>query len=56
MCRSIKRLREGADIATPEEIHEGLVQAGLYGGTSGWSNAANVARHVFPQRGVAGTS
>lgn len=41
---------------TPEEIHEGLVQAGLYGGTSGWSNAANVARHVFTQRGVAGTS
>jgi hypothetical protein len=26
MCRSIKRLREGADIATPEEIHEAALQ------------------------------
>ena len=26
MCRSIKRLREGADIATPDEIHEAALQ------------------------------
>jgi len=26
MCRSIKRLREGADIATTEEIHEAALQ------------------------------
>jgi hypothetical protein len=26
MCRSIKRLREGADVATPEEIHEAALQ------------------------------
>jgi hypothetical protein len=26
MCRSIKRLREGADVATPEEIHEASLQ------------------------------
>jgi 4-carboxymuconolactone decarboxylase len=34
----------------PEEIHEALAQAGVYGGTSGWHNANNVARHVFAQR------
>ena len=26
MCRSIKRLREGAEIATPEEIREAALQ------------------------------
>lgn len=26
MCRSIKRLREGSEIATPEEIREAAVQ------------------------------
>jgi hypothetical protein len=26
MCRSIKRLREGADIATTQEIHEAALQ------------------------------
>jgi 4-carboxymuconolactone decarboxylase len=41
---------------TPEELHEALVQAGLYGGTSGWNNAANVAWDVFRQRGIGGTS
>jgi 4-carboxymuconolactone decarboxylase len=41
---------------TPEEVHEALVQAGLYGGTSGWSNAVGVARDVFRQRGLAGQS
>jgi 4-carboxymuconolactone decarboxylase len=37
---------------TAEQIQEALVQAGLYGGTSGWNNAANVAHHVFEARGV----
>jgi hypothetical protein len=26
MCRSIKRLREGSEVATPEEIREAAVQ------------------------------
>jgi hypothetical protein len=26
MCRNIKRLREGADIATPDEIHDAALQ------------------------------
>jgi 4-carboxymuconolactone decarboxylase len=34
----------------PEELQEALVQAGVYGGTSGWNNASNVARDVFRQR------
>jgi 4-carboxymuconolactone decarboxylase len=41
---------------TPEEVHEALAQAGAYGGGSGWSNAVGVARDVFRQRGVGGTS
>jgi 4-carboxymuconolactone decarboxylase len=32
------------------EVQEALVQAGLYGGTSGWNVASNVARNVFRQR------
>jgi 4-carboxymuconolactone decarboxylase len=35
-----------------EEIHEALVQVGVYCGVSGWRNAANVARDVFLQRGI----
>jgi 4-carboxymuconolactone decarboxylase len=37
---------------TPEEVQEALVQTGLYGGTSGWNNASNVAQHVFAARGI----
>lgn len=37
---------------TPEEVHESMVQVGIYCGVSGWRNAANVARDVFLQRGV----
>jgi 4-carboxymuconolactone decarboxylase len=37
---------------TPEELQEALVQAGVYGGTSGWNNASNVARDVLKQRGL----
>ncbi len=37
---------------TPEELQEALVQAGVYGGISGWNNASNVARDVFKQRGI----
>jgi 4-carboxymuconolactone decarboxylase len=37
---------------SPEELQEALVQAGVYGGTSGWNNASNVAREVFRQRGL----
>ncbi len=37
---------------TPEEIHEAMVQVGVYCGISGWRNAANVARDVFLQRGI----
>jgi 4-carboxymuconolactone decarboxylase len=37
---------------SPEELQEALVQAGVYGGTSGWNNASNVARDVFEQRGL----
>jgi alkylhydroperoxidase/carboxymuconolactone decarboxylase family protein YurZ len=36
----------------PDELREALVQAGVYGGTSGWNNASNVARDVFKQRGI----
>ncbi|MDT3445783.1 MULTISPECIES: carboxymuconolactone decarboxylase family protein [unclassified Pseudofrankia] len=39
---------------TQDEVQEALVQAGLYGGTSGWNLAANVARYVFQQRRLAG--
>jgi 4-carboxymuconolactone decarboxylase len=35
-----------------EEIHEALMQVGVYCGVSGWRNAANVARDVFLQRGI----
>jgi hypothetical protein len=34
---------------------EALVQAGLYGGTSGWNLAWNVAQNVFHQRNVVGS-
>jgi 4-carboxymuconolactone decarboxylase len=37
---------------TPEELHEAMVQVGIYCGVSGWRNAANVARDVFLQRGI----
>ena len=37
---------------SPEELREALVQAGVYGGTSGWNNASNVARDVFRQRSI----
>lgn len=37
---------------TPEEVHESMVQVGIYCGVSGWRNAANVARDVFLQRGI----
>lgn len=37
---------------TPEEVHEALVQVGVYCGVSGWRNASNVARDIFLQRGV----
>jgi 4-carboxymuconolactone decarboxylase len=37
---------------TQDEIQEALVQAGLYGGTSGWNHAWNVARDVFQQRNL----
>ncbi|MBW8785534.1 MAG: carboxymuconolactone decarboxylase family protein [Novosphingobium sp.] len=37
---------------TPEEIHEAMVQTGVYCGVSGWRNASNVARDVFLQRGI----
>lgn len=35
---------------TRAEIHEVLLQAGVYSSISGWQNASNVARHVFAQR------
>ncbi|MFI5048118.1 MAG: carboxymuconolactone decarboxylase family protein, partial [Acidimicrobiia bacterium] len=41
---------------TAEEIREALVHAGLYGGTSGWNMAQNVARWVFAERGIDATS
>jgi 4-carboxymuconolactone decarboxylase len=37
---------------TPEEVYEGLLQAGVYHGGSGYRNAANVLRDVFLQRGI----
>jgi 4-carboxymuconolactone decarboxylase len=37
---------------SPDELREALVQAGVYGGVSGWNNASNVARDVFNQRGI----
>lgn len=37
---------------TPEELHEALLQVGVYHGGSGYRNAANVARDVFLQRGI----
>lgn len=37
---------------TPEELHESMVQVGIYCGVSGWRNAANVARDVLLQRGI----
>lgn len=37
---------------TPEEVHEALVQVGVYCGVSGWRNASNVVRDVFLQRGI----
>lgn len=35
-----------------EEIHEAMMQVGIYCGVSGWRNAANVARDIFLQRGI----
>ena len=37
---------------TPEELQEVLLQAGVYGGSSAWSQAAEIAREVFAQRGL----
>ena len=37
---------------TPEEVYEGLLQAGVYHGGSGYRNAANVLRDIFLQRGI----
>lgn len=37
---------------SPEEIHEAMVQVGVYCGVSGWRNASNVARDIFLQRGI----
>lgn len=37
---------------TPDEVYEGLLQAGVYHGGSGYRNAANVLRDVFLQRGI----
>ena len=37
---------------TPEEIHETLLQAGVYSGVSAWEQAANVAGEVFVARGI----
>jgi len=37
---------------TPEELHEAMLQVGVYCGGSGWRNASNVARDVFLQRGI----
>ena len=38
---------------TPEELQEVLLQAGVYGGSSAWSQAVEIAREVFAQRGLA---
>jgi 4-carboxymuconolactone decarboxylase len=35
-----------------EEVHEAMMQVGVYCGVSGWRNAANVARDIFLQRGI----
>lgn len=35
---------------TRDEIQEGMVQAGVYHGVSGWNNAIGVARYVFEQQ------
>lgn len=56
-------LRESTDLEThvnnalhlglaPEEIHEIMLHAGVYGGLAAWNQAANVARKVFVERGV----
>ncbi|MFT3964969.1 MAG: carboxymuconolactone decarboxylase family protein [Sphingobium sp.] len=37
---------------TPHELHEAMLQVGVYHGGSGYRNAANVARDVFLQRGI----
>jgi alkylhydroperoxidase/carboxymuconolactone decarboxylase family protein YurZ len=37
---------------SPEELREALVQAGVYGGTSGWNNASSIARDVFQPRRI----
>lgn len=37
---------------TPEELHEAMLQVGVYCGGSGWRNASNVARDLFLQRGI----
>jgi 4-carboxymuconolactone decarboxylase len=37
---------------TPEEIHEVLLHAGVYGGLPSWNHASNVARKVFLERGI----
>lgn len=37
---------------TPDELHEAMLQVGVYCGGSGWRNASNVARDVFLQRGI----
>ena len=37
---------------TADELHEAMLQVGVYCGGSGWRNASNVARDVFLQRGI----
>jgi 4-carboxymuconolactone decarboxylase len=37
---------------TPEEIHEALLQAGVYSGLAAWENATGVAGEVFVARGI----
>lgn len=37
---------------TPEEIHEALLQVGVYAGLSAWENAVGVAGEVFVARGI----
>jgi 4-carboxymuconolactone decarboxylase len=37
---------------TPDEIHEAMLHAAVYGGFSAWNNGTNVARDVFVKRGI----
>jgi 4-carboxymuconolactone decarboxylase len=37
---------------TPEEIHETLMHAGVYGGLPKWNHGSNVAHKVFLEHGI----